>query len=106
MRNMFFKMSWARMRVLPGLKVKFPRTTESMLPRKYKLYETPAWNGKLFKFNRKYMKAVSSESIGMSKVNVQFLKKEINHAPEMLYLHTFERPYPKTRRFPSVQRLT
>lgn len=27
------------------------------------------------------MKAVSSESIGMSKVNVQFLKKEIYHAP-------------------------
>ena len=52
------------------------------------------------------MKAVSSESIGMSKVNEQFLKKEINYAPEMLYLHTFERPYPKTRRFPSVQRLT
>ena len=79
------------------IKGAFPRTTESTLPRKYKLYETPAWNGKLFKFNRKYMKAVSSESIGMSKVNVQFLKKEVNHAPEMLYLHTFEIPLKRTK---------
>lgn len=90
-----------------GIKGAFPQKTESILPRKYKFYETPTWNGKLFKFNRKYVKAVSSESIGMSKVNVQLLKKEINQAPEMLYLHTFKRPLNQTNaKLNSIQKRT